>query len=75
MRQDGEALREARARLRDAMAAPTPDAAAVQAAAEQVKSLQAKMLDQRIQGQLAIRAKLPPEQYAKWTELRKGMAQ
>jgi Spy/CpxP family protein refolding chaperone len=73
MRSDLRSLRAARAELRALLAAPAADAAAIDAAAARVKTLQAKLIDERIQNQLALRAKLTPEQLAKWLEVRKGM--
>jgi Spy/CpxP family protein refolding chaperone len=74
MRADFESLRGATRQLRELMAAPTADPGAIQTAAAQVKSLRDKLFDERIQSQLALRAKLTPEQYAKWLELGKGAA-
>ncbi len=72
-RGDMQALFAARKQLRTLMQQPNASQADVQAAATQVKQLQDKLFDSRLQTQLAIRAKLTPEQLAKWTELRKGM--
>jgi Spy/CpxP family protein refolding chaperone len=74
MRQDARELRAARLRMRQLLTAPTADPAAVQGVTDEVKALQARMLDRRVQNQLAIRAKLTPEQFGKWMELREGMA-
>ena len=46
--------------------------AAVQAAASQVKTLQAAMFDAHLQMQLALRAKLTPEQWQQWQSLHRG---
>jgi len=73
VRPDVQALMAARKLLRAAMASPTADAATIQAAADQVKAAQNKLFDSRIQTRLALRAKLTPEQLAKWNELRHGM--
>jgi Spy/CpxP family protein refolding chaperone len=73
MRSDLRSLREARAELRDLLAAPASDAGAIDAAAARLKSLQAKLVDLRIQNRLAVRAKLSPEQLEKWLQLRKDM--
>lgn len=72
-RVDLQSLMAARRQLRSLLDQPSADAAAVQAAAGQVKELQAKLLDQRLQTQLAVRAKLTPEQWQKWRELRQDM--
>lgn len=68
-----QALGSARRDLRAAMSQPTVDQSAVSAAAGQVKALQNQLFDERLQTQLAIRAKLTPEQWQRWTELRRGM--
>lgn len=73
MRGDVQALMAARRQLRDLLGQQTADPAAIQSAATQVKSLQGKLFDQRLQAQLAIRSKLTPEQLTRWIELRKGM--
>ena len=73
MRTDVQALMAARRNLRDLLRQQTADPATIQSAATQVKSLQDKLFDQRLQTQLAIRAKLTPEQLSRWVELRKGM--
>ncbi len=73
MQADFQALRAAGRQLRQLMATPTADPAAIQSAAAQVKSLRDKLFDERIQNQLALRAKLTPDQLAKWQELRHGM--
>jgi len=73
MRGDVQALMAARRQLRDLLGQQTADPAAIQSAATQVKSLQDKLFDQRLQSQLAIRSKLTPEQLSRWIELRKGM--
>ena len=63
----------ARRQLQGLLDQPAADAAAVQAAAGQVKEFQGKLLDQRLQTQLAVRAKLTPEQWQKWRALRQDM--
>ena len=72
-RADFQALRDSRRQLRTLMQQPNSDPAAIQTAATQVKTLQDKLFDQRLQTQLAIRAKLTPEQWQRWLELRQGM--
>lgn len=72
-RADIQTLFAARRELRNLLQQPNSDPAAIQSAAGQVKQLQDKMLDQRLQTQLAIRSKLTPDQLAKWGELHKGI--
>jgi len=72
-RADFQALRDSRRQLRTLMQQPNPDPTNIQTAATQVKTLQDKLFDQRLQTQLAIRAKLTPEQWQHWFELRQGM--
>ena len=72
-RADFQALRDSRRQLRTLMQQPNSDPAAIQTAATQVKTLQDKLFDQRLQTQLAIRAKLTPEQWQRWIELRQDM--
>jgi Spy/CpxP family protein refolding chaperone len=67
---DFQALRTARRQLRELLADPKSDPGAIQTAAAQVKSQLDKLLDQHLQTQLAIRAKLTPEQWKQWTGLR-----
>jgi Spy/CpxP family protein refolding chaperone len=71
-RADVQGLITARQQLRSLLEQPTVDPASLQAAATQIKSLQAKLLDDRLQTQLALRAKLTPEQWQAWRALRKG---
>jgi Spy/CpxP family protein refolding chaperone len=73
MRTDFLALRDARKHLRELMQTPSADAGAIQSAAAQVSQLQGKLFTERINNQLALRAKLTPDQLAKWIELRKTM--
>jgi hypothetical protein len=40
----------------------------------QIKTQHATLFDARLQTQLALRAKLTPEQWQQWQALRKGMA-
>jgi Spy/CpxP family protein refolding chaperone len=73
-RGDLQSLMAARRQLRGLLDQPTADdAAAIQTAAAQVKELQAKVLDHRLQTLLAVRAKLTPAQWKQWQALRKGM--
>lgn len=71
-RADVQALRAARKQLRTLIEQGN-DPTAVQAAATQVKSLQDKLFDARLQTQLEIRSKLTPQQWQQWTQLRRGM--
>lgn len=70
-RADFQALRAARRQLRSLIGQPIADPAAVQSTAAQLKALQGKLFDERLQTQLAIRSKLTPEQWQRWTELRR----
>jgi Spy/CpxP family protein refolding chaperone len=63
----------ARKQLRTLLDQQTPDPMAVQALATQIKAQQAILFDARLQTQLALRAKLTPEQWQQWQALRKGM--
>ena len=72
---DVQSLIEARKQLRALLEEPTIDQTAIQNAANQVKTLQAKLFDGRLQTQLALRSKLTPEQFQKWLDLRRGMGQ
>jgi Spy/CpxP family protein refolding chaperone len=73
LRAEGQALCEARVELSGLLAQQGADPAAVRAAGERVKAAQARLLDGRLDGYLELRAKLTPEQWAKWVELRKAM--
>ena len=73
-RADWQALCQARLALRSLMELQTSDPAALKAAGDQVKALQAKLLDRRLDTYLAIRSKLTADQWAKWVELRKERA-
>jgi Spy/CpxP family protein refolding chaperone len=64
----------ARKQLRTLFEQQASDPAAVQAVATQIKSQQAALFDARLQAQLALRAKLTPEQWQQWQALRKGMS-
>lgn len=63
-------LCEARVELRRLLASQDADPAAVKAVSEKVKSLQAGLLDRRVDTYLTLRSKLTPEQWQKWIELR-----
>jgi Spy/CpxP family protein refolding chaperone len=67
-----QSLIAARKELRTLLEQPTVDSTAVQGAATQVKTQQAALFDARLQTQLALRAKLTPEQWQQWQTLRKG---
>jgi Spy/CpxP family protein refolding chaperone len=71
-RADVQALCEARVELRRLLERQDSDPAALKEAAERVKALQGKLLDRRLEAQIALRAQLTPEQWAKWIEMRKG---
>jgi len=71
-RADFKSLMAARRQLRTLLEQPTHDSAAIQAAAAQVKGLQAKLFDDRLQTQLALHAKFTPEQWQGWVALWKG---
>jgi Spy/CpxP family protein refolding chaperone len=71
VRADVQALCEARVEMRRLLEQQNSDPAALKAAAERVKALQGKLLDRRIEAQIALRSQLTPEQWAKWLELRK----
>lgn len=70
-RADWRALCQARVALRTLMEQQTSDPAALKAAGDQVKALQAKLMDRRLDTYLALRSKLTADQWAKWVELRK----
>jgi Spy/CpxP family protein refolding chaperone len=65
-----QALCEARVEMRRLLDQQSSDPAALKSAAERVKALQGKLLDRRIEAQIALRSQLTPEQWAKWLELR-----
>jgi Spy/CpxP family protein refolding chaperone len=73
-RADRQALCQARLDLRALMQQQDSDPAAVKAAGERVKALQAALMDRRLDTYLAVRSKLTPDQWAKWLELRKQRA-
>jgi Spy/CpxP family protein refolding chaperone len=70
---DVQNLIAARRQLRTLLEQQTSDPATVQSTATQVKTLQAKLFDARLQTQIALRGKLSPEQWQRWLALRKGM--
>ncbi|MBI2114597.1 MAG: periplasmic heavy metal sensor [candidate division NC10 bacterium] len=72
-RADVQALCEARLDLRQLLDRQDSDPVALKAAAEQVKALQGKFLDRRIETAITLRSQLTPDQWAKWLELRKTM--
>jgi len=74
-RGDVQSLIAARKQLRSLLDQPTTDPAAIQTAATQIKATQAKLFDSRLQTQIAVRAKLTPEQWQQWRTLRQGMGQ
>jgi Spy/CpxP family protein refolding chaperone len=69
-RADVQSLIAARRDLRKQLDQPTFDPDAIQATATKIKDLQGKLLDARLQTQLALRAKLTPEQWQQWHALR-----
>ncbi len=72
-RADIPALCQARVELRQLLDRQDSDPVALKAAAEQVKALQGKFLDRRIETAITLRSQLTPDQWAKWLELRKTM--
>lgn len=73
VRADVQNLFAARRELRSLLDQPTLNSDAIQATATKMKDLQAKLLDARLQTQLALRAKLTPEQWQQWHTLRQEM--
>jgi Spy/CpxP family protein refolding chaperone len=69
-----QTLMAARKQLRTLFEQQASDPAAVQAVETQTKTRQAALFDARLQTQLALRAKLTPEQWQRWQALRKGMS-
>jgi Spy/CpxP family protein refolding chaperone len=72
-RADFQALRDSRRQLRTLLQQQNSEPKAIEGAAAQVKTLQDKLFDERLQTQLAIRSKLTPEQWQRWLEVRQGM--
>ncbi|MGD0266956.1 MAG: periplasmic heavy metal sensor [Candidatus Methylomirabilota bacterium] len=70
---DIQNLIAARRQLRGLLEQQTTDPAAIQAVATQVKALQAKLFDDRLQTQLTLRTKFTLEQWQGWLSLRRGM--
>ena len=71
-RADAQALCETRVEMRRLMAQQDSDPGALRAVSERVKALMGKLMDRRLEAQIAIRSKLSADQWAKWVELRKG---
>ncbi len=71
MRANVQSLIVARKQLRRLLDQSTVDSAAVQAAVAEVKTRQDALFDGRLQVQLALRAKLTPQQWQQWQALRK----
>ena len=69
IRRDARALCEAGVELGALIASLDSDPTAVRAAGEKAKTAQGRVLDHRIEGQLALRAQLTPEQWARWIDL------
>ncbi|MBI4753335.1 periplasmic heavy metal sensor [Candidatus Desantisbacteria bacterium] len=67
-----DALQEKQAALRDKLSDPNVSREGVAPIATEVKSLQAKLIDCRIDGIFAVKEILTPEQYAKFQEELKG---
>jgi len=73
-RADFLAVCQARVQLRQLLDQQNSDPSALKAAADQIKALQGKLLDRRLDTVVALRSQLTPDQWAKWIELRKTMA-
>ncbi len=73
-RADFLALCQARVQLRQLLDQQNSDPSALKATADQIKALQGKLLDRRLDTVVALRSQLTPDQWAKWIELRKTMA-
>jgi Spy/CpxP family protein refolding chaperone len=72
-RADMQALCQARVELRRLLNRQDSDPAALKAVAEQVKTIQGRLLDRRLDAQIALRSQLTPDQWAKWIEYRKAI--
>jgi Spy/CpxP family protein refolding chaperone len=72
-RTDVQNLIAYRKQLRTLLQQQPVDAATIQSVANNVKTLQAKLFDARLQTQIAVRGILTPEQWQGWLALRKGM--
>ena len=73
-RADFLALCQARVQLRQLLDQQNSDPSALKATADQIKALEGKLLDRRLDTVVALRSQLTPDQWAKWIELRKTMA-
>jgi Spy/CpxP family protein refolding chaperone len=69
MREAIHALCQARVALRTLMGWLDADPAAMRAATDKVKAAHALLLDRRLDGYLALRAKLTAAEWAQWVEL------
>ena len=69
IRRDTRALCEAGVELGALIASFDSDPTAVRAAGEKAKTALGRVLDHRIDGQLDLRARLTPEQWARWIDL------
>ncbi len=70
-RADFLALCQARVQLRQLLDQQTSDPSALKATADQIKALQGKLLDRRLETAVALRSQLSADQWTKWIELRK----
>jgi Spy/CpxP family protein refolding chaperone len=70
-RADFQALCQARLNLRQLLQ-QNADADTLKGAGDQVKAVQGKLLDRRLDTVVALRNVLTPDQWAKWIELRKA---
>lgn len=72
MKDLGTQLMKKQAELRDKLDSPDVSRASVEPIAAELKALQAKMFDYRIDGIFAVKEILTPEQFAKFQEKVKG---
>jgi len=63
------ALRDKQAKLHEMLKSPTVSKIAVKPLANEIKSLQAQLFDQRINGIFAVKEILTPEQFAKFQQM------
>ena len=70
-RPDFQAMCEARLEMRRLLEQQDSDPAALKAAGDRVKAVMSKLVDRRLEAQIALRSKLTADQWAKWLELRK----
>lgn len=70
MKETGEALKTSRKALRDEMQNYNSDESTIKNTTAELKALQAQMLDQKVDGFLAMREILTPEQFQKMNDLR-----